>query len=87
VHYDIVVYGGTSSGIITAYTASKLGKSVVLIEPGNRLGGLSSGGLGQKEALWPRPVFLTRLEEKITQLITKLLTVFSLCTRINSLME
>jgi hypothetical protein len=43
---EICVYGGTSAGVIAAYTAAKMGKSVVLIEPGNRLGGLSSGGLG-----------------------------------------
>lgn len=43
---DVCVYGGTSAGVIAAYTAAKMGKNVVLIEPGNRLGGLSSGGLG-----------------------------------------
>lgn len=43
---DICIYGGTSAGVIAAYTAKKMGKSVVLIEPGNHLGGLSSGGLG-----------------------------------------
>ncbi|MCC6290151.1 MAG: FAD-dependent oxidoreductase [Chitinophagaceae bacterium] len=43
---DICVYGGTSSGVIAAYTAKKMGKTVVLIEPGKRLGGLTSGGLG-----------------------------------------
>ena len=44
--YDICIYGGTSSGVIAAYTAAKLGKSVLLIEPGKHLGGMSSGGLG-----------------------------------------
>ncbi|MFT3700887.1 MAG: FAD-dependent oxidoreductase [Agriterribacter sp.] len=43
---DVCVYGGTSSGVIAAYTAKKMGKSVLLIEPGNHLGGLTSGGLG-----------------------------------------
>jgi hypothetical protein len=43
---DICVYGGTSAGVITAYTAQKLGKQAVLVEPGRRLGGLTSGGLG-----------------------------------------
>jgi len=46
---DVCVYGGTSAGVIAAYTARKAGKSVVLIEPGRRLGGLSSGGLGQTD--------------------------------------
>jgi hypothetical protein len=43
---DICVYGGTSAGVIAAYTAKKMGKTVVLIEPGKHLGGMSSGGLG-----------------------------------------
>ncbi|GAA4402516.1 FAD-dependent oxidoreductase [Nibrella viscosa] len=43
---DVCVYGGTSAGVIAAYTAKKAGKSVVLIEPTRHLGGLSSGGLG-----------------------------------------
>src|SRR5258708_29532355 len=44
--YDVIVYGGTSAGVIAAYTAKQMGKSVLLIEPGIRVGGLSSGGLG-----------------------------------------
>ena len=43
---DICVYGGSSAGIVAAYTAKKMGKSVVIIEPGNYLGGLTTGGLG-----------------------------------------
>ena len=43
---DICVYGGTSGGVIAAYTAKKMGKSVVLIEPGKHVGGLTTGGLG-----------------------------------------
>lgn len=44
--YDIVVYGGTSGGIIAAVQAAKMKKSVVLIESSKHLGGLTSGGLG-----------------------------------------
>ncbi len=47
--YDIVIYGGTSAGIASAIQASREGKSVVLIEPTNRLGGLTTGGLGQTD--------------------------------------
>lgn len=43
---DICVYGGSSAGIIAAYTAKKLGKSVIVIEPGDHIGGLTTGGLG-----------------------------------------
>lgn len=44
--YDIVIYGGTSAGVAAAIQASRMGKSVVLIEPTHRLGGLTTGGLG-----------------------------------------
>lgn len=47
--YDIVIYGGTSSGIAAAIQSSRMGKSVVLIEPSNRIGGLTTGGLGQTD--------------------------------------
>ncbi|MFC5409237.1 FAD-dependent oxidoreductase [Larkinella bovis] len=43
---DICVYGGTSAGVMAAYTARKAGKTVLLIEPGKHLGGMTSGGLG-----------------------------------------
>ena len=43
---DVCIYGGTSAGVIAAYSAKKAGKSVLLIEPGRHLGGMSSGGLG-----------------------------------------
>jgi len=46
INVDICIYGGTSAGVIAAYTSQKSGKSVILIEPTNHLGGLSSGGLG-----------------------------------------
>ena len=46
VRVDVCVYGGTSAGVMAAYTAKKMGKSVLLIEPGRHLGGLTSGGLG-----------------------------------------
>ena len=45
-HYDVVVYGGTSAGVIAAVQAKKMGKTVVLVGPDKHLGGLSSGGLG-----------------------------------------
>jgi len=43
---DICIYGATAAGVIAAYTAKKMGKSVILIEPGTHLGGMTSGGLG-----------------------------------------
>lgn len=47
--YDVVVYGGTSAGIATAIQTARMGKSVVIIEPTHRLGGLTTGGLGQTD--------------------------------------
>ena len=44
--FDVVVYGGTSGGIAAALQTRRMGKSVMLIEPGRHLGGLTSGGLG-----------------------------------------
>lgn len=44
--YDVCVYGGTASGVIAACSASKMGKKVILIEPGQYLGGMTTGGLG-----------------------------------------
>ncbi len=43
---DLCVFGGTSAGIIAAVKAKQLGRSVVLVEPGKFLGGLTTGGLG-----------------------------------------
>ncbi|MDA0284907.1 MAG: FAD-dependent oxidoreductase, partial [Planctomycetota bacterium] len=43
---DVVVYGGTSGGVIAAVQAKRMGHSVVIVCPDQHLGGLSSGGLG-----------------------------------------
>lgn len=47
--YDVVIYGGTSAGIAAAVQVKKMGGSVVVIEPGRRIGGLTTGGLGQTD--------------------------------------
>ena len=46
---DVVVYGGTAAGVIAAYTAKRYGRSVLLIEPGRHLGGMTTGGLGMTD--------------------------------------
>jgi hypothetical protein len=43
---DIVVYGGTSAGVIAAVQAGRMGKKVILVEPTKHLGGMTTGGLG-----------------------------------------
>lgn len=47
--YEVVIYGGTSAGIAAAVQAKRMGKSVILIEPSSRIGGLTTGGLGQTD--------------------------------------
>src|SRR4051812_30595670 len=49
VKVDVCVYGGTSAGVITAAAVAREGKSVVLVEQGRHLGGLTSGGLGKTD--------------------------------------
>jgi hypothetical protein len=44
--YDVVVYGGTSAGVMAAVQAKRMDRSVVIVCPDKHLGGLSSGGLG-----------------------------------------
>lgn len=46
VEVDVCVYGGTSAGVVAAYSAKKMGKTVILIEPGKYIGGMTTGGLG-----------------------------------------
>lgn len=47
--FDVVVYGGTAAGIATAVQVRRMGGTVVVIEPTNRIGGLTTGGLGQTD--------------------------------------
>lgn len=44
--FDLVIYGGTSAAIAAAVQARRMGKSVAVVSPPTRLGGLTSGGLG-----------------------------------------
>jgi hypothetical protein len=44
--FDLVVYGGTAGGVITAVSAAREGLKAALLEPGKHLGGMVSGGLG-----------------------------------------
>ena len=48
--YDVVVYGGTSAGVAAAVQAARMGKTVVVVEPGRHVGGLTSGGLGYTDS-------------------------------------
>src|SRR5689334_6298464 len=46
---DIVVFGGTSAGVVAAVQSARMGKKVVLTEFGHHLGGMTSGGLSQTD--------------------------------------
>lgn len=54
--FDLVVYGGTAGGVMTAVSAAREGLKVALLEPGRHLGGMVTGGLsrtdyGRKEVI------------------------------------
>jgi hypothetical protein len=64
---DVCVYGATSGGVAAAVQAARMGKRVVLIEPGRHVGGMTSGGLSAVDIGDPRTIggitreFFTRL--------------------------
>ncbi len=43
--FDLVVYGATGGGVMTAVSGAREGLRVALIEPGTHLGGMVTGGL------------------------------------------
>ena len=43
---DVCIYGGTVCGVAAAVQATRMGKTAVIAEFGNHLGGMTSGGLG-----------------------------------------
>ncbi|MGC3966853.1 MAG: FAD-dependent oxidoreductase [Pirellulales bacterium] len=67
---DVCIYGGTSGGVVAAVQVARMGKSVVLLEPGRHLGGMTSGGLSAVDIGDPRSVgglareYFTRLVKR-----------------------
>ena len=53
---DVCVFGGTSGGVTAAMQAARMGKTVILAEPGRHLGGMTSGGLSAVDIGDPRTV-------------------------------
>lgn len=43
---DVVVYGGTSAGVMAAVQAARMGRTTLIVCADRHLGGLTSGGLG-----------------------------------------
>lgn len=54
--HDLVVYGGTSGGVVAAVQAARSGHSVILISPTQKLGGLTASGLGQTDTAGYRQI-------------------------------
>ena len=46
---DVCIYGGTSAGVVAAVQTLKMGRSVLLVEAGQHLGGMSVEGLGRTD--------------------------------------
>jgi ribulose 1,5-bisphosphate synthetase/thiazole synthase len=53
---DVCVFGGTSGGLSAAVQVARMGKTVILAEPGEHLGGMTSGGLSAVDIGDPRSV-------------------------------
>lgn len=47
--YDLMVYGATAGGVITAVAAAREGLKVVLVEPGRHLGGMMTSGISRTD--------------------------------------
>ena len=45
-NYDVCVYGGSSASVTAAYSAAQMGKKVIVVSPDERIGGLTTSGLG-----------------------------------------
>ena len=46
---DIVIYGSTPAALSAAVQAKRMGRSAVVVSPETRIGGLTTGGLGQTD--------------------------------------
>ena len=47
--YDLVIYGSSPAAIAAAVQAKRMGRSAVVVSPETRIGGLTTGGLGQTD--------------------------------------
>ena len=47
--FDLVVYGATACGVMTAVAASREGLRVALVDPGHHVGGMVAGGLSSSD--------------------------------------
>ncbi len=54
--FDVIIYGGTASGVMAAVSAAREGQRVAILEPKRHIGGMVTGGLsrtdiGRKEVI------------------------------------
>ncbi len=47
--FDLVVYGGTAGGVMTAVAAARHGMKTALLEPRHHVGGMATGGLSRTD--------------------------------------
>jgi hypothetical protein len=47
--YDLIVYGGTAGGVMTAVSGARHGLKTLLLEPGQHVGGMATGGLSRTD--------------------------------------
>ncbi|AHF94117.1 hypothetical protein OPIT5_05910 [Opitutaceae bacterium TAV5] len=47
--YDLIIYGGSSAGVVAAMQVRRMGGSAIIIEPSSRIEGMTTGGLGQTD--------------------------------------
>ncbi|MBC7928550.1 MAG: FAD-dependent oxidoreductase [Bryobacteraceae bacterium] len=47
--FDLVVYGATAGGVMTAVSGARHGLKTVLLEPGRHVGGMATGGLSRTD--------------------------------------
>jgi hypothetical protein len=47
---EVCIYGGTSAGVTAAVQLARLGRKVILLEPGAHLGGMTTGGLSYTDS-------------------------------------
>ena len=46
---DVIIYGGTPAAFSAAVQAKRMGVSAIIVSPDKRIGGLTTGGLGQTD--------------------------------------
>lgn len=55
-NFDIVIYGGTPSGVMAAVSASREGARAAIVEPSTHIGGMISGGLSYTDTGNPKVI-------------------------------